>query len=88
MQDMLGHPLRVGDLVLTTRYQQATISVLTKILKVNPKTVVVELNVPHWDDSTKQYSMKKTAVKRQAHNVIVVSAQVAHNRANFPENML
>lgn len=89
MIDKLGHPIRKGDTVLTSSYRSPSISEITKVLKVNKKTVRVEVSGYYWDwgKNSKWTRSKVTkVVNRKPDKFIVIDAQLRNNRSKYPEN--
>lgn len=86
--DCLGHPIRVGDTVLTAQYCSPTFDTITKVIKVNKTTITLKI-----DKYTYDYSLGKTvkelhSVKRFPYQMVVINKQLQHNQKEFPEYML
>lgn len=43
VKDILGRPVKKGDLVLTNGYSSTAFTEVTEVIKVNPKTITVKL---------------------------------------------
>lgn len=93
MIDCLGHPIKVGDKVLTNAYYSTNMSEITTVVKINKKSVVVEIeayaykvnpDTNKWEG--KQYDNYR--IRRHPSKVIVIGAQLEHNRQNYPECMI
>lgn len=86
--DALGHPIRAGDTVLTSRYSSPTFDITTKVVKVNKKTITVEIEKYIYDNSIKRTIRVIGPVKRFPYQMVVVDKQLEHNQKEFPEHML
>ena len=86
--DALGHPIRVGDTVLTSQYCSPTFDITTKVVKVNKTTITVEIEKYVYDDSIKRTIRVMGPIKRFAYQMVVVDKQLEHNQKEFPEHML
>jgi hypothetical protein len=86
--DCLGHPIRVGDTVLTAQYCRPTFDTITKVIKVNKTTITLTI-----DKYSYEYSLRKSvkvshSVKRFPYQMVVIDKQLQHNQKEFPEYML
>lgn len=86
--DALGHPIRVGDTVLTSQYCSPTFDTTTKVAKVNKTTITVEIEKYIYDDSIKRTVRVIGPVRRFPYQMVVVNKQLEHNQKEFPEHML
>ena len=86
--DCLGHPIRVGDTVLTSRYCSTTFDITTKVLKVNKSTISVAVTKHSYDYTLKKPTKIQTTVKRFPYQMVVIDNQLQHNQKEFPEYML
>ncbi len=80
--DALGHPIKVGSIVLTTPHWNPTFSVTTKVIKITKKSIVVEL------PSNTYVDKRLIKIRRKPHQVIVIDKQLKYNQKTFPENLL
>lgn len=88
MIDVLGHPIRKGDTVLTGYYCSPGMDITAKVDKVTKKAVYVNLKIGTYDYSTRKTEYKTRSIRRQPYQVVVVDKQLAHNKKNFPENLI
>jgi hypothetical protein len=93
MLDVLGHPVTAGDMVLTGGYGTAGMQLVTKVKKVTPKAVYVNVSVSTYSWSNHNWSNHtvKTAeklVRRRYDQVVVVDKQLAHNKKVYPEYLI
>jgi hypothetical protein len=92
--DRLGRPIQVGDTVVTKPYGSSGFYLTTKVLKVNRTRIVVESNHKVWKKHYKtaiSYDWKHTAqtrLYRYPREIIVVTEQLAYNKATYPELLL
>lgn len=93
MNDILGHPITEGCLVVTNGYWSTGFSITTKVAKVT-KTKVL-LDVPGYDfvkDQNSPYGWKRIdtikRVRRDPSRVLVIDKQLKYNRKTFPENLV
>jgi|SaaInl6LU_22_DNA_1037377.scaffolds.fasta_scaffold41708_2 hypothetical protein len=86
--DCLGHPIRVGDTVLTARYCRAGFDTTTKVLKVNKSTIVLAIDRYTYDYSLGDYVKESHSIKRFPYQMVVIDKQLQHNQEEFPEYML
>lgn len=88
MNDVLGHPIKVGDTILTQGYWCMTMNTVTTVKKVGKTRVRIEIMCTWWDwGERKQVSGMKTLYRRP-HQMIVINKQLDHNRKHYPENMV
>ena len=89
--DKLGHPINVGDTVLAKGYNSADYELFT-IVQVAKVRVYIEQHVKLWtrDATTHLYVAIDTIKKipRYPSDIIVVNAQLEHNRKHYPEHQL
>ncbi len=93
MIDRIGHPIKVGDKVLTNAYHSTDMSEITTVVKINKKSVVVEIEAYIYkvDPDTNRWKGKQYnnyRIRRDPSKVIVIGAQLEHNRQNYPEYMI
>lgn len=89
MQDILGRPIVVNDLVLTIGFGTSSMNTLTRVIKVNPTTISVEVEDQHakWRFARgyAKTDESKRIMKRKSYQCVVVTQQMADNYKNFPE---
>lgn len=87
MIDMLGHPLKKGQTVLTKAFYSPAMDTIATVLKVNKKTIVVELKKRVWDFSSNNPTISEVnqEMKRTADSVLVIDQQLEYNQNTFPE---
>ena len=96
LKDALNRPIRVGDTILTGRYNSTILDYVTTVVKVTESRVYIKLDrkvrTHKYDKTTKQWNTKTTEITkplaRYSHQVIVVNAQLEANRNDFPENFV
>lgn len=88
MLDALGHPLEVGTTILTTKHYETEFSLVTKIVKRTSKAAYIEVDAYVWCEDTRQHILTRKPVRRKAHQMIAISAQLDYNQTNYPENQL
>ena len=88
MIDVLGHPIRKGDTVLTGAYWSAGMNETTVVTKVTKKAVYVRLKAYRFDYQQDKYVDTVKEVRRQPYQVVVITQQLKHNQKHYPENLL
>ena len=96
MLDVLGHPVNVGDIVLTGHYGAVGVHLVTKIVKTTPKAVYVNVDEHSYDFSWQSSSGSRTGraitkqklVRRRYDQVVVVDKQLEHNKRRYPEYLI
>ena len=88
MNDMLGRPIQVGDTILTNHPNTATFGKLTKVLRVNKRTITHATTRRVFDKSTRRYDKVEGTIRKRSYQVLVVDDQIEANRTKFPEAFL
>ena len=88
MNDMLGRPIQVGDTILTNHPNTATFGKLTKVLRVNKRTITHATTRRVFDKSTRRYDKVEGIIRKRSYQVLVVDDQIEANRTKFPEAFL
>lgn len=87
MIDILGHPIRKGDTVLTNGYWTTQLE-LQVVEKVTKKAVYVSVLATMWDSTQKRRTTEPKSMRRKPSQVVVVNQQIKYNTKTYPENML
>ena len=88
VKDILGRPVKKGDLVLTTGYSSPTFTEVTEVIKVNTKTVTVKLKDRYaiWANEYSNTNLPtQKEFKRTSNKFVVITEQDAYNRSTYPE---
>lgn len=88
MLDILGHPVRAGDKVLTGAYYSFGQDLVTNVVRTTPKAVYVNVDVYNYDSSTHTRKSHQHVVRRRYDQVVVVDKQLAHNKKKYPEYLI
>ena len=88
MNDMLGRPIQVGDTILTNHPNTATFGKLTKVLRVNKRTITHTTTRRVFDKPTRRYNKVEGTIRKRSYQVLVVDDQIEANRTKFPEAFL
>ena len=87
--DMLNRPISVGDTVLTKGYGSAAHDFCATVQKINRTTVVVQVNKSYlkYDAALQKHVRvaETSPMRRNPKDCIVVTEQLAYNRATYPE---
>lgn len=88
VKDILGRPVKKGDIVLTNGYSSPTFTEVTEVIKVNPKTITVKLKDRYaiWANEHRNANLPtQKELKRTSDKFVVITEQDAHNRSTYPE---
>lgn len=88
VKDILGRPVKKGDLVLTTGYSSPTFTEVTEVIKVNAKTVTVKLKDRYaiWANEHRNANLPtQKELKRTSDKFVVITEQYIYNRSTYPE---
>ena len=88
MNDMLGRPIQVGDTILTNHRYSATFGYMTKVLRVNKRTITHTATRRVFDKSTRKYNKVEGTIRKRSYQVLVVDDLIEANRTKFPEAFL
>ncbi len=88
MNDMLGRPIQVGDTILTNHRYSATFGYMTKVLKVNKRTIAHATTRTVYDSTNRRYNKVEGTIRKRSYQVLVVDDQIEANRTKFPEAFL
>ena len=88
MNDILGRPIQVGDTILTNYPNTATLGKLTKVLRVNKRTITHSTTRRKYDPSQRMYIYVEGTITKRSYQVLVVDDQIEANRTKFPEAFL
>ena len=90
--DILGRIPQVGDTILTKGYGSSEMSQQATVLKVNDKTIGVEVYRTRWklDSSGKWVRYKDTSrppkkLRRANQDFIIINEQLTYNMQQWPE---
>ena len=87
--DILKRPINVGDIVITKDYASSVMNYVTTVIKVNRTTISVAATKSYWSyDAILQKHNRVTEqgiIRRKPHECAVVTEQLIHNRATYPE---
>lgn len=86
--DVLGHPIRKGDKVLTGNHYSTGMDIVAQVDKVTKKAVYVTLEATKWDYDMRKKYVEHTSVRRQPYQVVVIDKQLAYNKKHYPENFI
>lgn len=88
VKDILGRPVKKGDLVLTIGYSSTVFTEVTEVIKVNAKTVTVRLKDRYaiWANEHRNTNLPtQKELKRTSNKFVVITEQYAYNRSTYPE---
>lgn len=88
VKDILGRPVKKGDLVLTAGYSSPTFTDVTEVIKVNPKTVTIKLkdHFAIWANANRDANLPtQKELKRTGNKLVIITEQDAYNRSTYPE---
>lgn len=88
VKDILGRPVKKGDLVLTNGYSSTAFIEVTEVIKVNAKTVTVSLKDRYaiWSNEHHHTNLPtQKELKRTSDQFVVITEQDAYNRSTYPE---
>ena len=88
VKDILGRPVKQGDIVLTNGYSSTTLTDVTEVIKVNAKTVTVKLKDRYaiWANEHRNTNLPtQKELKRTSNKFVVITEQDAYNRSIYPE---
>lgn len=88
VKDILGRPVKKGDLVLTNGYSSTAFTEVTEVIKVNAKTVTVKLKDRYaiWANEHRNTNLPtQKELKRTSDKFVVITEQDAYNRSTYPE---
>lgn len=88
VKDILGRPVKKGDIVLTAGYSSTAFTEVTEVIKVNAKTVTVKLKDSYaiWANEHRNTNLPtQKELKRTSNKFVVITEQDAHNRSTYPE---
>ena len=88
MNDMLGRPIQVGDTILTNHPHTASFGKLTKVLRVNKRTITHATTRTTYDSTNRRYNKVEGTIRKRSYQVLVVDDQIEANRTKFPEAFL
>lgn len=87
MLDILHRPISVGDTILCKDYFSTSYA-LHVVKRLTPKAVIISVQKPHWDPSTRTSFYRPHELRRDPSDVAVVDAQLELNKSQYPENFL
>lgn len=87
--DLFLQPLSVGDYVLTKAYGTPSMEHLSRVTKVNKKSIYVELAHDKWQaDSNGNYErVPHSTMKRHGYDCVKLSPEQADILLNAPSNL-
>ena len=88
VKDILGRPVKKGDLVLTVGYSSTSFTEVTEVIKVNAKTVTVSLKDRYaiWANEHRNTNLPtQKELKRTSGKFVIITEQDAYNRSTYPE---
>lgn len=88
VKDILGRPVKKGDIILTNGYSSTTFTEATEVIKVNAKTVTVKLKDRYAIWRNEHYNTNlpiQKELKRTSNKFVVITEQYAYNRSTYPE---
>ena len=92
--DLLNRPIKPGDTILTKGYNSCTINELTTVASVTKAKISVRLHKHYWgwDPTAGKYQRRQmpevVRMYRLPKDCIVIDAQIACNRKEYPELQL
>lgn len=87
--DLFLQPLSVGDYVLTKSYSTPSIDHLSRVTKVNKKSIYVELTHDKWhqDDNGNYKRTQHNTIKRHGYDCVKLSKDQAEMLLNAPATL-
>ena len=86
MNDVLGHPLEVGTLVLTQPHYSTEYRLVVAVAKVTKKAVYVPIACDYWDG--KGFATETRLIRRRPDQMVAIGNQYSYNKRTYPENMI
>ena len=88
VKDILGRPVKKGDIVLTNGYSSPLFIEVTEVIKVNRKTITVKLK-DRYAIRINEYRNAnlptQKELKRTSNKFVVITEQYTYNHATYPE---
>jgi formylmethanofuran dehydrogenase subunit E len=88
MLDILGCPINIDDMVLTTGYCSSSLNVVAIVEKVNKKSITVTVKADYWDWDEKKRIHYNKHIRRKRDQVVVINQQLKYIQEHFPENLI